>query len=122
MRIRAERPSAGCEGKAAVGQLLADAERHQPAQEAEQMRRRQTELAGQLLGRPCALAHPVGQAELDRGIGECGGMIGLDLEPQARLESGLLGIAGQCALHALGSRTASTTWRTASMTRSGCSS
>ena len=121
LRAGAERPSTRREREAAVGQLLADAESDQPAQEAEEMRRREIELAGKLLGRPGMLAHPVGQSELDRGIGERGCMISFDLKAQARFESFLIDVSGHCAPHAFGSRTAFTTRRTASMTRSGCS-
>ena len=47
--------------------------------------RRKAKLRSEAIGGPCALAHFVGEAELDRGVSERRGVIGLDLRPQPLL-------------------------------------
>jgi hypothetical protein len=43
-------------------------------------------LCGQLRCRPAARAHLVGESDLHRGVGERGGVVGLDLSPQTLLQ------------------------------------
>jgi hypothetical protein len=69
--------------------FLANADGAQPAKETVEMRRRQPERRGKLLGRRGRRRQPVGKPERHRGIDQCRLVIGLDLAAQPVLE-GLL--------------------------------